>query len=291
MSLLIAYKPIDITAPQMSVEAINRNFGPVNLYSFEYDEFWAGTGSIDEELTYVYEGYGFRLGTTSGYLTRMGGYLDNKPHFSLDGFNVSIDEMVNFTPGQPISQLGIFMEADEMYGSDGNDFLKGYGGPDEIWGNDGNDTINGGAGGDEINGKDGNDLLIGSRGSDWLQGEPGNDTIKAGSGADYIWGGNGSDVLIGGGGANVFRAGYDSDVDTITVLTDGNFLGRVDHSKYDILEDLNSNDRIIMDVDGPATLEFTSFGNGEIDIWVDNELEAIVHGLSLSQVEDMTSLG
>ena len=80
-------------------------------------------------------------------------------------------------------------------------------------------------------------------------------------------------------------------MDTITVLTDGELLGRVDHSKFDDLYELGANDRIIMDVSGPATLEFTSFGNGEIDIWVNDELEAVVHGLSLGQVEDMTGFG
>ena len=137
----------------------------------------------------------------------------------------------------------------------------------------------------------GSDSLIGGNGSDYIEGENGNDTLRGGSGMDTLLGGSGSDFIIGGGGGNYIYAGSDRDVDTIRVLTDGNYLGRRDHAKYDDIYELGSNDRIIMDVNGPASLEFTSFDPGEIDIWVDDELEAVVHGLSLSQVKAITSLG
>lgn len=289
MAFVLVDVPTDITIPQLSTEEIERFFGPVNLYSLDYYEMWVGTGKFGDGLDFLYEGYG--LGKNYGYVTGMTGWQNSDLEFIIDEFKVSTIAFASFTPGDPLSSLGIFMGADEMYGSKGNDVFKSFGGPDYLDGDKGNDTLNGGAGGDDISGGKGNDLLIGARGSDLLRGQSGNDTIKAGSGADTLIGGSGSDVLTGGGGANYIWAGNDNDVDTITVLTDGELLGRVDHSKYDDLYELGANDRIIMDVSGSATLEFTSFGNGEIDIWVNDELEAIVHGLSLGQVEDMTSFG
>ena len=291
MAKIYLYEPTDTTVVQSSAAEIERNQGPINLYSSDSSEIWVGTGDFGEEADYLYEGYGLLQGTTRGALTGVSGWLDQKLHFIIDEFDVSVADFTNFTPGKPISQLGIFMGADDMVGSYGNDVVKTMGGPDYLDGQGGNDILYGGAGGDDMYGGQGNDQLIGGNGSDYMEGEVGNDIIKAGAGADTLFGGSGSDVLIGGGGANYIYGGSDNNVDTITVLTDGNFLGRKDHAKFDDLYELGANDKIIMDVRGSATLEFTSFDAGEIDIWVDGELEAVVHGLSLSQVKAMTSLG
>ncbi len=186
---------------------------------------------------------------------------------------------------------------ERLNGGRGDDKIFGRGGSDELIGGAGNDTLSGGAGKDIMRGDDGSDELIGGNGSDGLEGGSGNDIFKAGAGGDIINAGSGADIITGGGGKNVINAGEDRDKDTIKVLTDGNSLGRQSHQKADYLMGLGSNDQIIMDVHGPARL---SFGNSSIDgiqgssgigIFVDNQLEAVVAGLSQSQVEAITTLG
>ena len=290
MADVLAYVPVDITTPQLSVTEVQK-FGPWFTYIWNSDQIWVGTGDFGDQIDYGYEGYGFRQGTSAGYLTGITAWLDDELLLGIDDFTIPFSSLINFTPGLPISQLGIFKSSDYMLGSDGNDVLKSAGGSDVIDGFAGDDKLYGGYGGDEIAGGLGRDLITGGFGSDYMEGEAGNDTIRGGAGGDTLLGGSGSDVLVGGGGGNYIYAGSDNNVDTITVLTDGNYLGRRDHAKYDDLYELGSNDRIIMDVNGSASLEFTSFDPGEIDIWVDGELEAVVHGLSLNQVKAITSLG
>lgn len=286
-------------------------FGSLNAYltSSSSTGLNYGLGIQGSGLGVTYYGSGFVPGTYQGNVTSIFERLSGETLYAIDGLDLPFSAIANYGGNhggyQPLSGLGIYMGADTfngIEGIEGRDVFRGMGGPDTLKGHGGSDTLYGGAGGDTLEGGSGSDLLIGGNGSDLIRGDYmhhvffegedyGNDTIKAGAGADTLYGRDGSDVLIGGGGPNDIYAGNDNDVDTITVLTDGNFLGVEDHARFDDLYELGSNDRIIMDVSGPATLGFTSIGNDEINIWVDNELEAVVHGLSLSQVEDMTSFG
>ena len=280
--------------PQYKFESLNAYSTSSTIQSY-------GLGIQSRGIDVYYYGSGFVPGTYQGNVTSISEYLFGESLYHLSGLDLPFSAIANHGGNQPLSGLGIYMGADSFTGFLGRDVFRSMGGPDTLKGHGGSDTLYGGAGGDTLEGGSDSDLLIGGNGSDlllgdymhhFLEGEDyGNDTIKAGAGADTLRGGMGADVLIGGGGPNDIYAGNDNDVDTITVLTDGNFLGVEDHARCDDLYELGSNDRIIMDVSGPATLGFTSIGNDEINIWVDNELEAIVHGLSLSQVQDMTSLG
>ncbi len=74
----------------------------------------------------------------------------------------------------------------EMYGDDGNDYLRGGSANDRIFGGNGNDAVYGGDGNDYLNGNAGSDSLYGGAGNDVVLG--GDDTV-----VDYIWGGAGSD--------------------------------------------------------------------------------------------------
>lgn len=87
-----------------------------------------------------------------------------------------------------------------IYGTAGNDKLKGTSGNDLIIGFEGNDTIDGGIGDDCIIGGAGNDKLSGGIGDDIIDGGDGNDDIQGGVGDDYLIGGNGNDKMDGGVG-------------------------------------------------------------------------------------------
>lgn len=75
-----------------------------------------------------------------------------------------------------------------IYGTNGDDTIQGLGGDDHIEGRAGNDTLDGGNGDDELRGGQGNDILIGGSGNDRLAGELGNDVYRfgRGSGQDVI---------------------------------------------------------------------------------------------------------
>jgi len=95
---------------------------------------------------------------------------------------------------------------DCIVGGPGNDRLYGSNGNDIIFGNEGNDKINGGNGNDKIYDAEGDSLVDGGNGNDIISGSPGNDTIKGGNGSDKIYGKEGDDRLYGGNG-NDFLAG------------------------------------------------------------------------------------
>jgi len=68
--------------------------------------------------------------------------------------------------------------------SDGDDVLRGGGGPDQVNGGTGADTLRGGSGADILRGGPGNDRLFGEQGSDVLRGGHGVDSNDGGSGHD-----------------------------------------------------------------------------------------------------------
>lgn len=110
--------------------------------------------------------------------------------------------------------------ADEIYGNDVTNILRGNGGNDVIdggiladvlWGGDGDDYLIGSAGNDTLRGEAGNDTLDGGASWDNLFGGPGNDTLSAGNGNDRLFGDAGDDALDGGNGADLLRGGGGAD--------------------------------------------------------------------------------
>lgn len=105
---------------------------------------------------------------------------------------------------------------DIIYGGDGDDFIRTWGGNDIVYGGDGidtiylddgndvayggngNDVINGGDGDDEIHGGEGMDTLRGNGGTDVIYGDGGDDTIFGHDEVDTIYGGSGNDTIKGG---------------------------------------------------------------------------------------------
>ncbi len=111
-------------------------------------------------------------------------------------------------------------EADEIDGLAGNDLITGLAGNDTIMGGPGLDIIRGGAdddilvGGpdkDRLFGEAGDDQLNGGGGGDRLLGLAGNDTINGNAGDDVLSGGRGNDLVFGQDGDDRLRGGRDSD--------------------------------------------------------------------------------
>ncbi|AEP08632.1 type I secretion C-terminal target domain-containing protein [Micavibrio aeruginosavorus] len=84
----------------------------------------------------------------------------------------------------------------EISSENGNDFVYGGGGNDLIYGGSGNDALHGEDGNDNLNGGDGDDALYGGDGSDTLRGDAGNDVLYGGNGLDTLYGGSGADAFI-----------------------------------------------------------------------------------------------
>lgn len=84
---------------------------------------------------------------------------------------------------------------DSLFGTLGNDVMKGFGGSDGLNGRAGNDLLIGGAGADFLVGGTGNDVLRGDAGEDFLDGGSGNDTLIGGTGVAHSHGGAGNDLL------------------------------------------------------------------------------------------------
>jgi parallel beta-helix repeat protein len=100
---------------------------------------------------------------------------------------------------------------DEIYGTEGNDLILGYGSGDYLNGMGGDDCIVGGRGDDELFGGDGNDILIADSGSDLLFGGSGDDKLFGGSDSDVLYGDAGNDHLFAGNGSDAALGGDGDD--------------------------------------------------------------------------------
>jgi RTX calcium-binding nonapeptide repeat (4 copies) len=109
-------------------------------------------------------------------------------------------------PGQPPPEVtgkcpGLERRpGNHVFGTDGNDALRGTSEADVICGLEGNDTLRGRGDGDLLLGGDGKDRVGGGSGPDRLRGEKGSDSLRGGGGRDSLSGGPGRDILSGGPG-------------------------------------------------------------------------------------------
>ena len=104
-----------------------------------------------------------------------------------------------------------FGGSDIISGSNGNDCLVGGAGNDGIFGSNGDDVILGGEGNDYLDGSNGNDRIFGGEGNDVVDASNGNDYVEGNGGNDSLAGGNGNDILLGGPGNDVARGDLGSD--------------------------------------------------------------------------------
>ncbi|WP_304539016.1 calcium-binding protein, partial [Caulobacter sp. D5] len=174
------------------------------------------------------------------------------------------------TAGNPISRMAVITNAvtgawvtnegllsienatgsdygDRLYGTTGDNVLKGLVGTDQLWGRDGNDTIEGGLGADVMDGGGGYDWLsyVGSSagvyvdlstgeafggdaegdvfsGFEAVRGSKAADQLKGYDGGDnWLEGGAGDDWLIATTGADVFVGGEGKDFVDYSAATGG----------------------------------------------------------------------
>ncbi|WP_415896380.1 calcium-binding protein [Neptuniibacter sp. QD57_21] len=106
-------------------------------------------------------------------------------------------ERVAFADGSLLTHDELYREAQNMYGTEGNDSLVGSNKVDYIYGYGGNDVVQAGSGGDYLYGHEGDDTLKGESGNDRITGGVGNDNLQGGDGSDtyYFNRGDGQDVI------------------------------------------------------------------------------------------------
>ena len=113
------------------------------------------------------------------------------------------------------------MNANNLLGAGGNDFLYGGVGKDTLDGGDNNDnlfgegdddTLKGGNGNDSLYGGDGFDSLVGGANDDSLDGGLKDDSLYGGAGNDTLWGGAGVDYMEGGTGDDEYWVDDPNDV-------------------------------------------------------------------------------
>jgi len=128
------------------------------------------------------------------------------------GKNLTADFHIGISVPVPQECKNIVLKGDPIFGTEGNDELKGTNGNDLIYGFEGNDEIMGGNGRDCIIGGTGKDKIIGGNGADVIFGNEGNDEIKGGNSEDKIYGGSGNDTIDAGNGGDYVDSGDGDDV-------------------------------------------------------------------------------
>lgn len=94
---------------------------------------------------------------------------------------------------------------------EGNDNISGGNQGDCIVSGPGNDKISGGNSPDVITGDDGDDIITGGNGNDFIISGIGNDWVNGGNGHDQIYGDSGNDTLMGGNGNDTLEGGDGTD--------------------------------------------------------------------------------
>lgn len=107
---------------------------------------------------------------------------------------------------------GLLLEANDIWGHDGDDDVRGGRKEDSILGGKGSDLLWGDVGDDQILGNTGDDRILGSVGDDSVWGNDGHDWLSGGKGHDQMWGGKGDDELHGNTGNDLLFSGSGNDV-------------------------------------------------------------------------------
>lgn len=107
-----------------------------------------------------------------------------------------------------------------IFGTSGNDNLRGGNKKDLIVGLEGDDTISGGnsddcliggPGDNKIDGGNADDVIVAGDGNNKIHGGNGKDVVTTGSGNDKIDGGNANDTVNAGGGNDIISGGNGND--------------------------------------------------------------------------------
>ncbi|WP_415891703.1 calcium-binding protein [Neptuniibacter sp. PT8_73] len=187
------------------------------------DKIVLGEGILREHVSITRSGYDIVLN-----IADPDGLADDKITLNyqfVSSSGASRIEQVLFSDGTLLEHAEMFREAQNMFGSVGNDVLVGSDKTDYLFGYAGDDTLKGGSGSDRIYGGVGNDYLIGGKGSDiyYFNRGDGLDRIKdsSASGTDKIVFGEGillEDVTITRSGSDIVLSLTDSEGVTVDSL-------------------------------------------------------------------------
>ena len=157
--------------------------------------------------------------------------------------------------------------------------------------------------GSVLTGGKGSDRIQAMAGWDIVEGGEGNDLVRAGNGRDILSGGSGKDELWGGFGWNTYKGDKDGSEDLLVIKSDewqvnplnGKAGNNPDGSKCDIIEELDSIDKIIIQGVNTSDLRFEANVKGQgltgIGIYAKGALEALYTGgdLTVAQLTAMTT--
>lgn len=182
------------------LEGVTSLYGPKTL-----NEFFADSANIN----------GIALSTLSAglgteYIFRV--VFDEDAGNKFQGaLPIVFDLQIGIISDIPVACEDMNLNGATIFGTAGNDNLRGTTKNDLIIALEGNDTVNGGVGNDCIVGGDGNDNLNGAVGNDMVVGGLGGDTVEGGAGNDMLDGGSDNDTISGGPGNNTLTGGEGSD--------------------------------------------------------------------------------
>jgi Ca2+-binding RTX toxin-like protein len=176
-------------------------YGPKTMTQFFADS--QNAGGIP--LATINEGQTRTISITASFQQNAGNEFQNAEV----AFNIIVGISVDIPEAcQDINLSGRF----PIFGTSGNDAIRGTNKDDVIFGLEGDDTIDSGNGRDCIVGGMGNDVVNGGNGKDIIDGNFGNDAITGGNDADILTGSEGEDKVAGGNGKDMISGGIGSDV-------------------------------------------------------------------------------
>ena len=144
------------------------------------------------------------------------------------GTSVIFDLIIGIGFEVPAQCQNITFSGDPIFGTSGNDNIKGtnyndliilFEGDDKANGSNGDDCIIGNEGNDKLNGSNGKDVVFGNEDNDNLDGSNGDDLLFGGTGDDKIFGTNGNDRIFAEEGDDKVEA---SNGDDYAILGSGN---------------------------------------------------------------------
>ncbi|MEQ9696037.1 hypothetical protein [Shimia sp. SDUM112013] len=199
-----------------------------------YDQLAGGTGAdlfitngVGHDVITDFDGVQDRIDLNGAFETWAEAFAQ-MASVDADNDGAADDLMIRAGAGRSVTVLNLSVEhvhvgvfenltvpAGVIYGTQGNDTLRGGEGTDTLIGQDGADILIGGGGNDVLSGGTSNadlrDILYGGQGNDSLDGGYGNDQLRGDSGRDTLVGGFGADTLIGGEGDDGLMGGAFAD--------------------------------------------------------------------------------
>ena len=191
-------------------------------------------------------------------------------------------EKMTFADGTTLDVNGIINQAQERWGTEGNDTVSGKANIEN--------TIRGFDGDDILTGNILNDTLYGDAGNDTLNGSSGNDTMDGGDGNDTLTGGTGNDILKGGLGSDTYVFNRGDGVDTITDNTEQLTDGGSDRLQFS--NGITSVDTSFTVQDKDLIINFASSPNDKITIknWTDEKSSIETIGYSSGESLDKAAV-